>query len=195
MGWCSVSHLSRSAVAPEQGLRRAWRYRRGAARGSVDDLPARFDDQRSQSQSCDVLHGISAAVRGSVPGVQSTSVPVSRLGIHLYRNLVVPYPGDRCVGCLEDHTSTLRNLSCRTAGYGSALCRSRHQAGSSGGAMSEGIKSWAQALAQNNLSPEQRAVLETMVSDGQAETLSRGRPAGLAGNRHSSGRTHVWVLV
>ena len=37
--------------------------------------------------------------------------------------------------------------------------------------MSEGIKSWAQALAQNNLSPEQRAVLETMVSDGQAETL------------------------
>jgi len=37
--------------------------------------------------------------------------------------------------------------------------------------MSEGIKSWAQALAQNNLSAEQRAVLETMVSDGQAETL------------------------
>ena len=37
--------------------------------------------------------------------------------------------------------------------------------------MSEGIQSWAQALAQNNLSPEQRAVLETMVSDGQAETL------------------------
>jgi len=37
--------------------------------------------------------------------------------------------------------------------------------------MSEGIKSWAPALAQNNLSPEQRAVLETMVSDGQAETL------------------------
>ncbi|HYR82895.1 MAG TPA: hypothetical protein VE422_02335 [Terriglobia bacterium] len=37
--------------------------------------------------------------------------------------------------------------------------------------MSEEIKSWAQGLAQDKLSPEQRAVLETMVSDGQAETL------------------------
>ena len=35
----------------------------------------------------------------------------------------------------------------------------------------EGFKSWQQALAQNALKPEQMAVLEAMVRDGQAATV------------------------
>jgi hypothetical protein len=52
------------------------------------------------------------------------------------------------------------------------LFRTRDDKGEIETEMSEAIKSWAQALAQNALSPEQRAVLETMVRDGQAESLA-----------------------
>ena len=38
-------------------------------------------------------------------------------------------------------------------------------------AENEGFKSWQQALAQNALKPEQMAVLEAMVRDGQATSL------------------------
>ncbi len=37
-------------------------------------------------------------------------------------------------------------------------------------AENEGFKSWQQALAQNALKPEQLAVLDAMVRDGQAAT-------------------------
>jgi hypothetical protein len=33
------------------------------------------------------------------------------------------------------------------------------------------FKSWRQALADNRLSPDQRAVLERMVADGEADTI------------------------
>ncbi len=56
--------------------------------------------------------------------------------------------------------------------------------------MSEGFKSWRVALAENKLGPEQLAVLQGMVSDGEG----RSGEAGLARQRDQSGRTYVWVL-
>jgi hypothetical protein len=37
--------------------------------------------------------------------------------------------------------------------------------------MSDGFKSWQMALAENKLEPEQLAVLQRMVSDGEADSV------------------------
>ena len=41
----------------------------------------------------------------------------------------------------------------------------------SSAATNDGFESWQRALAENKLTPEQLAVLEEMVKDGQAENL------------------------